>query len=98
MKDAHVTTDFLVTYTGNLVEVWVDWIPAIDGHPEEPVQARLDGEVLVFEPVGETASERSPRRIEGLEAKIVADIAKHKNVALFISGPSGVIGEHTVTI
>ena len=98
MATAHPTTDFLVTYSGNLVEVWIDWIPAVDGGPEEPVTGRLEGDVLVIEPTGDSAAERQGRRIEGIDAKIVEDLNKTKKMVLFLSGPSGVIGEHAIAL
>ena len=98
MKTAHPTTDFVVTYTGKTVELWVDWIPNVDGNPEEPVTGRLDGDILVIEPAGETAGERASRRIEGLDPKIVADLHKNKSAVLFFSAPSGVIGEHALAL
>lgn len=92
MKPAHLTTDFLVTQAGPDLEIWVDWIPSVDGDPKSPVTARLEGNILVVEPSGDTANLRAARRVEGLDADVVEDV--RKGFVWYVNGPSGVLAEH----
>lgn len=96
MKAPIPTTDFLVTHTAGVLELWIDWVPAVDGDPEQPIAARLEGKVLVLEPMGENTDERAPRHVEGLDEKVLQDLKQ--GLVLYISGPSGVLGEHHLTV
>lgn len=96
MKAPFPTTDFLVTHTAGVLELWIDWVPAVDGDPEQPLSARLEGDVLVLEPIGDNTEERSVRHVEGLDEKVLQDLKQ--GLVLYISGPSGVLGEHRLTV
>ena len=96
MKSPFATTDFMVTQCGGDLESWVDWIPAVDGDPELPVAARLEGKVLVVEPIGEGSDERAPRHVLDLSDDVLKDLPK--GLVWYINGPSGVIGEHRLLV
>ena len=95
-KSPYATTDFMVTQSGDDLEIWVDWIPAVDGDPELPVAARLEGKVLVVEPVGEGLEESAPRHVLDLSDDVLEDLPK--GLVWYINGPSGVLGEHRLVV
>lgn len=98
MRPAHATPDFLVTRTGPDLEIWVDWIPAVDGDPKAPVQAHLKGSALVVEPVGE-ASGRRARRVDGLDPGVLAELSTPGAALVWrVSGPSGVLATHRLSV
>lgn len=98
MQNEHLTTSFLVTQdeATQAIEVWVDWIPAVDGSPLSPVRARLEGSDLIIEAQGDSDPDRRPRRVRGLDADVLADL--HHGLVWRLCGPSGVLGQHRMTV
>ena len=96
MKNPFPTTDFMVTQSGGDLEIWVDWIPSVDGDPELPVSARLEGKVLVVEPIGDGVEERAPRHVLDLSDDVLQDLPK--GLVWYINGPSGGLGEHRLAV
>lgn len=100
MSTQHLTTSFIVTEVPEkqLVEVWVDWVPAVDSNPHSPVLARLDGSDLVIEPQGGEDADKRARRVQGLDSGVIKDLAQTHQLVWRLCGPSGVLAEHRLTV
>ena len=92
MKPPYITTQFLVTEHQGELEVWVDWVPGVDGDGRGDLQARLEGSALVVEPIGTGAELRAARRVQGLDPGVIDGL--RGGFTWYVSGPSGVLGRH----
>lgn len=98
MPNPYLTYEFVVTQVkdGPGMEIWVDWVPAVDGDPKLPIQARLDGKELIVEPDGPETDERQARRVVGLVSDVLA--ALPGGLVWRVCGPSGVLAEHHLLV
>ena len=96
MKNPHLTTQFVVTQSEDRLEIWVDWIPAVDGDPNAPLKARMEGDVLVVEPTGAASELRAQRHVQGLQKDVLEDI--QAGFVWLICGPSGILGRHHLSM
>lgn len=99
MAKEHLTTDFLITHaqdTGDL-EVWVDWVPAVDGAPSLGVSVRRDGNDLLVEPCDPSDPDRRPRRLPNVGEDVLKDLEDVRTLIWKVCGPSGVLGEHRIS-
>lgn len=96
------TDDFLVLLepqTG-AVEVWVDWVPAVDGMPGQPILARMEEENLLVTVPGdpdERGQPRPTREVVGLNPE-VRQALTDKGLVWVVCGPSGILGRRAAQL
>ena len=99
-----LTTDFVVTQEpaadgfSSMVAVWVDWNPAVDGDPSQPLQGRRAGSTL-WVGVKDSGSEGLAhpwRRLEGLSPEVQSVL--QGPLLWIVCGPSGVLSRRQVVL
>ena len=100
MTKEFLTTDFLITEVRDtgVLEIWVDWVPAVDSAPGLGVSARRDGNDLMVEPDDSSDPDRRPRRLPDLDAKVWEDLKAGRAMVWKICGPSGVLAEQRIPL
>lgn len=97
MSVDHLTVKFIVTQVApdSALEIWVDWLPAVDGDPKAPRCAHRDGNDLVVAPREPDGSTR-PRRVQGLDPELWPELTH--GLIWRVCGPSGVLAEHRIAL
>lgn len=91
----YITDAFVITedaQTSNL-ELWIDWVPAVDSNPSSDVIAHLDGHDLLIVPHGMDVDKRT-RRVVGIAPDLFTKL--HTGFVFKLCGPSGVLAEHAL--
>lgn len=89
----HRTESFILIQPreGDPMEVWVDWLPAVDDAPGCAVSATLDGADLLVSVPSSQLDTAVPRRLVNLEAQARDELREHGGVWV-LCGPSGMLG------
>lgn len=100
MAREYLTHDFLITQVkdGGDLEVWVDWVPAVDGTPGLKVSARRDGGDLLIEPKGADDPDRLVRRLPNVASDVLEDLQAGKPLIWKLCGPSGVLASYNLIL
>lgn len=100
----YLTPDFVVTQepapgsAAGRVEIWVDWMPHVDGNVDQPLQAWKDGRALVVAACEKREDGQAwlPRRLEGLSAEAWGEL--REELVWVVCGPSGVLSRRVVPV
>lgn len=85
--------------TGNEVEFWIDWVPAIDGLPGRALRGELgDGQLLVVPVDDSDLASAAGRIIAPINDEVMEAMGEDAGVFLVLCGPSGVISRTRVQI
>lgn len=97
MPEAHLSDDFFLIQNEptDRVEIWIDWVPAVDGDPQLPVRAWREADLLCVQTQNDD-SERPVRHFdvaqeawEGLESR---------GGEIVVCGVSGVLARRGFTL
>lgn len=102
--EVYLTPDFVVTQepapgrAAGRVEIWVDWVPPVDGGMDHALRARREGNaLLVFACQARDDGQAWPvRRLEGLSPDALRGLGKE--LVWVICGPSGVLSRRIVPL
>jgi len=97
---SELLSDFAISRQegSSILEVWVEWVPAIDGGVYQPVSARREGADLVVwvNESTDAGHPRTVRRLTGLNEEVLAGLAG--GVDWIVCGPSGALSRRRLTV
>lgn len=99
--NAYRTANFICTTpdTGEGVEFWVDWVPAIDGMPGRPIRGEMVEDGLLVAPLDDSDPASAAGRIIAPindDVRAAIDEGCQHGLFLILCGPSGAISRTLV--